>query len=110
VRWVANDLGWAGLSLNPHPPNAGGCGTQCRHEINEVVAHGIPQTGRLPILRTAQPPALCINRDQGFSEFQILKVFCMFGSVNSAKQASRSMGPSTTHFMSERFTTSVAGI
>jgi hypothetical protein len=47
---------------------------------------------------------------QGFSEFQRLKVFCMFGSVKSAKHASRSMGPSTTHFMSERLTTSVAGI
>jgi hypothetical protein len=45
-----------------------------------------------------------------FSEFQSLKVFCMLGSVKSAKHASRSMGPSTMQAMSERFTTSVAGI
>src|SRR5271154_2419239 len=43
-------------------------------------------------------------------EFHFLKVSCMFGLVKSARQASCSTGPTTTHFISERFTISAAGI
>src|SRR5208283_365331 len=47
---------------------------------------------------------------QGFAEFHTLKVACIFGFVKRARQASRSTGPSTEQVISERRTTSAAGI
>jgi hypothetical protein len=57
-----------------------------------------------PPARRFAAPAVAVRfaPTHGFSEFQILKVFCMFGFVKSAKQASRSIGPSTMQVMSER--------
>ena len=47
---------------------------------------------------------------QGLWEFHLLNAFCMVGFVKSARHPSCSTGPSTMHFMSERFTISVAEI